>query len=234
MSIDQVDFSNTMRTIGWNTQAVQGFEQEAYGAALSLIHYIDHLTPAGRLAWAQANNAASRKGQSGIQKTKDGTYLSWLNQLRLQVYGLGVDDESVTEQPMRVQAPWSLSDAEFSYCMLYIKTGRAPDESKFEKQYLNATEQMVAGKVEDSLRSQALQYLELGAAAVGGTALRAYFTVQRSWVGGVVLTIAWAALSAELAKRELATLTARYTLDEQRRLYLGAKGLSNYKQIVGL
>ena len=59
---------------------------------------------------------------------------------------------------MRVSAPWSLSDPEFTYCMLYIKTGRAPDESKFEKHFLNSTEQMVAGKVEDTLK-KALEYL---------------------------------------------------------------------------
>lgn len=234
MSIDQVDFSNTLRTIGWNPSAVQGFEQEAYAAALLLIHYIDHLTPGGRLAWARANNAASDTGQSGIQKTKKGTYLAWLNGLRLQVYGTGFDDESVTKQPMRVHAPWSLSDAEFTYCMLYIKTGRAPDESKFEKQYLNATEQMVAGKVEDSLRSQALQYLQIGAAAIGGKAVSAYLKIQSSWAGGAALSIVWAALSFEMAKIQLADLTTRYSIDEQRRLFLVAKGLSSYKQIVGL
>ena len=66
--IDQTDFGNSLRTIGWSTAAVQGFEADAYGAALLLIHYIDHLTPAGRLAWARANNTASDVGQQGIRK----------------------------------------------------------------------------------------------------------------------------------------------------------------------
>jgi hypothetical protein len=234
MNFDKVDFANSLRTVGWNTAAVQGFEQDAYGATLLLIHFIDHLTPAGRLAWARSNNMASDVGQRGIQKTKEGFFLGWLNQLRLGVYGTAFDNESVTKQPSRVSSPWSLNDAEFTYCMLYIKTGRAPDPAKFEKRFLSANAQMIAGKVEDTLKKKALEYLQKGAIAVGGAAVETFFKIKGSTVGGLVLDVGWNLLSDQLAKVQLADLTARYAIDETRRMYLVPKGLSAYQQISGL
>lgn len=89
MAIDPVDFDNSLQTIGYSPAAVKGFESDAYGSTLLLIHFIDQLTAAGRLAWVNANNQRSDIGQTGIQKTQEGFFLSWLNQLRMQVYGIG-------------------------------------------------------------------------------------------------------------------------------------------------
>ena len=47
MAIDNVDFKNSLQTIGWQSAAVGGFEADAYGAVLMLIHYVGNLTPAG-------------------------------------------------------------------------------------------------------------------------------------------------------------------------------------------
>ncbi len=232
--MDQVDFQNTMRTLGWSSQAVQGFEADAYGAALCLIHYIDHLTPAGRIAWANASMRASHIGQQGIRRTREGSYLSWLNQLRMSVYGLGFDDESVTKQTMRVSNPWSLSDAEFTYCMLYIRTGREPDTDKFQKKYLAPLESKVAGKLTDTLEGEALKYLETAAITLGGAAIGAFFKFKNSTIGGAVIGFAFDMLKETMAKQMLADLTARYESDEARRLYLVPKGLSSYVKVAAL
>ncbi len=115
--------------------------------------------------------------------------------------------------------------------MLYIKTGRAPDESKFAKHFLNPTEQMVAGKVEDTLKKKALEYLQKGAIAIGGAAVETFFKIKGSTLGGLALDVGWSLLSDQLAKMQLADRTARYAIDETRRLYLVPKGLSSYRQI---
>ena len=220
--IDETDFANSMQTLGWSTGAVQSFKQDAYGAALLLIHYIEHLTPAGRIAWVKANNRRSDIGQSGIQKTQEGFYLGWLNQLRMEVYGPSFDDKSVKLQPMRVVNPWSLSDAEFSYCMLYIKTGRAPDTAKFEAQVLSPNEKLVADKVEATLSKEAIHYLEIGAAAVGGQVVIGRLLAAKNSTMGRARCWYWlgSILSSYMDKVQLRDLTARYTVDENRRAVL--------------
>ena len=234
MPADLIDFDNSLRTVGWNAAAVRDFETVAYGAVLSLIHYIDRLTPEGRLAWSRANNRQSDIGQQGVQKTREGSFLAWLNQLRLQVYGTALDDQSVGLQPMRVSNPWSLNDQEFTYCMMYIKTGRVPDTDKFEKHVLSPTQKLVADRVTDDLKDKALEYLEKGAILVGGSIAARVFKISGATPASVVIDVAWSYFSNQLEKAQLSDLTARYAIDEQRRLYLASRGLSSYRQIAAL
>ena len=118
--------------------------------------------------------------------------------------------------------------------MMYIKTGQAPDTAKFEKRLLNPAEQLIAGKVRDSLVKEAVSYLEAGAVVLGGRIVEVVFKVKNTTIGGVAVDIAWSLLSKQLAKVQLQDLTARYEIDERRRLYLASKGLSSYKQIAAL
>ena len=234
MPTDPIDLDNSLRTVGWNIAAVRDFETVAYGAVLSLIHYIDHLTPEGRLVWSRANNRQSDIGQRGVQKTREGSFLAWLNQLRMQVYGTAFDDRSIRLQPMRVSNPWSLNDHEFTYCMMYIKTGRMPDPDKFEKHILTPTQELVADKVTDDLKDKALEYLEKGAILVGGRIAETAFKIKGATPVSVAMDAAWIVLTDRLEKAQIKDLTARYAIDEQRRLYLSSKGLSSYRQIAAL
>ncbi len=234
MPTDLIDFDNSLRTVGWSMSAVREFETIAYGAVLSLIHYIDHLTPEGRMVWSRANNQQSDIGQRGVQKTREGSFLAWLNQLRMQVYGPAFDDKSVRLQPMRVSNPWSLSDHEFAYCMMYIKTGRTPDTDKFEKHILTPTQELVADRVTDDLKDKALEYLEKGAILVGGRLIGTIFKIKNTTLGAAAIDVAWSVLADQLQKAQLRDLTTRYAIDEQRRLHLSSQGLSSYKQIVSL
>ena len=234
MSIDAIDFENSIRTIGWNTQAIEGFRQEAYGGVLMLIHFIDHLTPAGRLAWTQANNRLSDVGQVGMKKSQAGFFMAMLNQLRLQTYGTTFDDASVIKQANRINMPWSLTDTEFTYCMLFIRTGRLPDDEKFRKFVLSKNEKLVADKVTGVLKSETIKYLEKGAVLVGGRIAETVFKIKGSTLGGLGVDLAWSFVQAQIEKAELNDLTDRYIMDERRRLYLAQKGLGNYQKIASL
>ncbi len=229
--MDQTDFNNTMATLGWSAAAVSGFEEIAYGAAVSLIHYQDHLSPAGRQGWARANNELSDKGQSGILKTKQGFFLSWINQLRLQTFGTAFDDDSVSHQAILAVTPWALTDVQFQYCMNYIRTGQVPDSKQFEKKYLTDTEALIAKKVSDVVGKEAEKFLEYALVFAGGRSVALFFKIKKSTVGGAVADVAWNILANQLKSIQVADVTARFTCDEQRRKYLSHKGLSSYQPV---
>jgi hypothetical protein len=227
---DPIDFNNSMRTLGWSVGAVGGFEELAYGAALTLIHY-QGMTSAGRLAWAKANALQSREGQSGVMKTKQGAFLAYLNQLRLGTFGIAFDDHSVSHQTSLLSNPWALTDPQFQYCMFYIKTGRLPDDEKFKDQIFSKNGQIVASHIEETLQKQALKYLEKGAVTVGGAAIETLFKIKNATVVGLASDIALDVLQKKLEEREKKDTTARYQLDEARRVHLASKGASTYQNI---
>ena len=227
--MDQVDFMNTMRTIGWSSGAANGYEEIAYGAALSLMHYRDHLTQPGRMAWAQANNRLSDAGRQGIQRTRQGYFLSVVNQLRLQTYGINFDDTAIAHQPMLVTTPWAQTDAEFQFSMNYINTGQMPDESRFVPQVLSKDGQIVAQKVTDTLKKEALKYLEKGAVAVGGAAVATFFKVKNTTLAGLVTDIAWELIKSRLNELQKKDVVARFRIDEERRKHLANIGQSTYR-----
>ena len=186
--MDQAEFYLTMATLGWSTAAVTEFEEVAFGAALSLVHYQDGLTPQGRMAWASANNRASHVGQKGIQRTKQGSYLKYLNGLRMQTFGLAYDDHSVSHQPILATKPWAQTDAQFQFCMNYINTGQVPDDAKFKDQMLSNNEQVVADQIASALKKEATKYLDLGIAGLGGAAAFVW-KLKKATIGGVVFEV---------------------------------------------
>jgi hypothetical protein len=227
---DRVDFDNSIRTLGWSTSAVAGFEEIAYGAALTLIHYQD-MTPAGRLAWAKANALRSRANRSGAMQTNQGAFLAALNQLRLVAFGIAFDDHSVSHQPSLVSNPWSLTDPQFQFCMFYIKTGRVPDDEKFRDKIFSKKGEIVANHVEDTLKKQALAYLEKGALTIGGGAIELFFKVKKMTWFGFLSDVSMDFIKAQLDERTKQDMIARYQVDEARRVHLAAKGRSTYQKI---
>jgi hypothetical protein len=229
---DPIDFTNSLRTLGLSPTETGGMEEEAYGAALTLIHYQD-MTPIGRVAWAQANAAEIRGGwdRSSGMRSRRGALFNRLNLMRLGTFGVAFDDHSVSHQVTLLSNPWSLTDPQFQYCMMYIKTGRLPDEEKFADQIFSKKGQMVAQRVQDTLKKQALKYLEKAAIVVGGRAIEVLFKVKNAAIGGLLIDIVFDMLSAQIKELEKKTTIARYQLDEARRIHLASKGKSTYQSI---
>jgi hypothetical protein len=232
MISDPIDFSDSLRTLGLSTTQTSGMEEEAYGAALMLIHY-QNLTPMGRIAWAQANAAEIRGGwdrSSGMRSRRAALFNS-LNQLRLGTYGIAFDDHSVSHQVTLLSNPWSLTDPQFQYCMMYIKTGQLPDEEKFVDKIFSKNGQIVAQHVEDTTKKLAMEFLEKGAAWVGGKTVEVLFKVKKATWGGLVIDTVFDLFSAHINELQKKATIARYQLDEARRIHLASKGKSTYQSI---
>ncbi len=219
MIIDWIDFRNTLRTLG-GVDAAAGLFEDAYGAALSLIHW-QELTPQGRQAWLQAVTFG------------DGTkpyFFHYLNQLRLEAYGPSF--YSIGSIRNLLPYPWSLADADFQYCMLYIRTGHAPDPEDFEKHYLSKLARQAVQAGEDAVKKKILDYLEKIAAAAGGTGVRFFIKVKNAGPAGAVLGLGLDYLNDLLKEMEKKNLIDRYNIDEERRLYLASQGQSTYQKVI--
>ena len=227
--MDQVDFTNTMATIGWSPASVIGFEPVAYGAALSLIHYQSGLTPLGRQGWVKSNNLLSDVGQVGVMKTKEGSFLSYINQLRLTTFGPGFDDRSVSHQPMLAITPWAQTDAQFQYSMNFINTGQIPDDKQFTEKFLNHDEHIVADNVASTLKKEAVKYMEKGAVAIGGGAVQLFFKVKKAAAGGLILDIVGNVVMDSIKQLQTKEVVGRFKTDEVRRRYLAEQGQSTYR-----
>jgi hypothetical protein len=227
---DPIDFANSLRTLGLSTVQTSGMDEEAYGAALTLIHY-QNMTPTGRLAWAQANAAEIRGGwdSNSRLRSRRGALFSTLNRLRLGTFGTAFDDHSVSHQATLLSNPWSLTDPQFQYCMLYIKTGQLPDEDKFVDKVFSKNGQIVVQHVEDEAKKQAMKYLEKAAIVVGGKTVEVLFKVKKITVVGLAIDIGLDMLKDRLKEMDKQTTIPRYLLDEARRIHLASKGKSTYK-----
>lgn len=64
--LDQIDYRNSLRTLGLSPQMAQGFEEEAYGAMQLLIYYQEWLSPENRVAFARRLAQDGHRGQVGI------------------------------------------------------------------------------------------------------------------------------------------------------------------------
>ena len=229
--MDQAEFYLTMATLGWSTAAVQGFEEVAFGAALTLIHYQDGLTSQGRMTWANANHRASHIGQKGIQKTRQGSYLTYLNGLRMQTFGLAYDDHSVSHQPILATTPWAHTDAQFQFCMNYINTGQFPDDEKFKDQIFSKDQQLVSDQVQKSLTKEALKYFELGVALYGGKFLSGLLELKKLTLVGLGLDIIKMLVVAAVDEFTKQQVVERFKTDEGRRKYLAGVGRSTYRAV---
>lgn len=232
MISDPIDFTNSLRTLGLSTTQTSGMEEEAYGAALALIHY-QSMTPTGRLAWAQANAAEIRGGwdRSSGMRSRRGALFSGLNQLRLGTFGTAFDDHSVSHQVTLLSNPWSLTDPQFQYCMNYIKTGQLPDEDKFVDKIFSKKGQIVAQHVEDEAKKQTMKYLEKAAVMIGGKTVEVLFKVKKITVVGLVIDCGLDLLRDQLKELDKKLTIPRYQLDEARRIHLASKGKSTYRSV---
>jgi hypothetical protein len=229
---DPIDFSYSLRTLGLSTTQTSGMEDEAYGAALALIHY-QNMTPTGRLAWAQANAAEIRGGwdRNGAMRSRRGALFNSLNQLRLGTFGLAFDDHSVSHQATLLSNPWSLTDPQFQYCMMYIKTGQLPDEDKFVDKIFSKKGQIVAQHVEDEAKKQTMKYLEKAAIVIGGKTIEILFKVKKITAVGLAIDIGLDLLQDQLKELDKKMTIPRYQLDEARRIHLASKGKSTYQSM---
>ncbi len=227
---DLPDFSNTVRTLGCQRPG-KGHEEEAYGAALGLIHW-QMLTPMARDALARANIAASRVGQVGVSKTTKGAFFGDLNHLRLQVFGPAPN--SIANQANLLNYPRSLTDREFQFCMLYIKTGNVPDPDKFEKRFLSKGASIAMKVAQDALVKKIKDYLEKGLITIGGAGVGLIFKIKGTTLGGAALDFVRDVLMERLKDLQKQDLISRYNIDEVRRIYLAAKSQSTYQKIANL
>jgi hypothetical protein len=113
-----------------------------------------------------------------------GAVFGFLNQLRLQAFAISTD--SIGSLANLLSYPWSLTDRDFQFCMLFIKTGNVPDPDKFEKHYLTPDMSIAAKAVQDTLVKKVTSYLEKRLTTMGGA--------------GVEMIATWGGLAIDIGK----------------------------------
>jgi hypothetical protein len=213
---DPIDYANTMRTLGYGVVVAAGFQDDAYAAATGLIRWNTLWTPA-RQAWMKATLAERMRDQLG--RTRRGGFFRFLSQLRAEVFGPTDNTDTAYQLPW----PWALSDDDFAYAMLYIRTDREPDPAKFTKPNLSKAAQTAIDVAEKMLAKRIIKYIAAGIAA--GLVFKKVGPI------GVGLTVGATFMQDRMQDIVCRGYVERYKIDEIRRIHLATKGLSTYQAI---
>jgi len=232
MQADQTDFRNTLQTLTFGPIQAEGFEDEAYTFCKLLVNY-QRMTPWFRTIFHDVMWA--RRG-STPQITKKGQFYHDMLFRRSMVFGPPLGNPGTFDLGNLINFPWSLTDPQFHKCMTYIRTGQVPDADKFKPQKSGETSEIIIDvikdKAKDELIDQAKEILK-----EAGPALAGYGGGEAALGGlagpiGLAAGIAASVLIKLLQEKIKEDLTARYDVDERRRLYLATQGKSIYQKVV--
>ncbi|TWB27684.1 hypothetical protein [Nitrospirillum bahiense] len=217
MPVDQQDLAYSLASLNLSAVMCQGFEDDAYGAVLGLLHF-RQLSLTARQAWVTAvSRAAAERSATTTFRSSASVFYSSLLQTRLVAFGGGLDGTSINDSRRLVMAPWCLTDAEFARCYVYVKDGAEPVLPEFDRSLMSDEQAEVANWTFSVGQYAATQFLKKYAPEIIGAV---EVTLERLSLAiligqGVKQLVDWAL--KEISK---ADLSRRYEIDSRRRNYL--------------
>ncbi|MDZ5647160.1 hypothetical protein [Nitrospirillum sp. BR 11828] len=217
MPINTQDFHNSLASLNLSPMMCLGFEEDAYGAVLGLLHFRE-LSLSNRHAWdtAVARAAAERNPASGFRSSAS-VFYGMLRQTRQTTFGNGLDNASIQASERLVAAPWCLSEAEFQYCLVYVRDGASPVLKDYDHSLLSEDQEFWAPWVFSVGQTALTQFLKrytpemIAAVEV---------TLERLSLPLLIASGIKTALDYVLAKITKAQMLQRYEIDARRRDYL--------------
>ncbi|MDE1149830.1 MAG: hypothetical protein PW843_25045 [Azospirillaceae bacterium] len=215
MPINQQDFHNSLASLNLSPMMCLGFEEDAYGATLGLLHFRE-LSLGNRHAWdtAVSRAAAERNPTSGF-RSGAAVFYGMLHQTRRTTFGNSLDNAGINVSERLVAAPWCLTEAEFQYCLVYVRDGAEPVLKDYDPSLMTDGQEAVAGWLFSFGQLALTEFLKRYAPeAIGAVSV----TLERLSWPLLIANGAKTAIDYMLKEKTKNEMMRRYEIDARRRV----------------